>query len=87
MSTASGQSQSKAGTSWRKRTFANYASLSYDDFLAEENKETAYRLGKLARPNAEKVIVLGKQMHTSINSIDPNLIGPSLKKRFVGGRQ
>ena len=87
MSSASGQSHSKAGTPWRKRKRANYAGLSYDELLAEENKETGYRLGKLARPNAEKVIVLGKQMHTSIFSITPNLIGPTLKKRFMGGRQ
>ena len=85
MSAASGQSHSKAGTPWRKRKRANYAGLSYDELLAEENRETHHRLGKLTRPNAETVITLGKQVHTSIYSISPNLVGPSLKKRFMGG--
>ena len=84
MSTVSGQSHSKAGTPWRKRKRANNASLSYDELLAEEANETGHRLGKLATPSAEKVISLGKQIHTSIK---PNLIGPSLKKRFMGGMQ
>ena len=86
MSTASGQSHSKAGTPWRKRKRANYAGgLSYDELLAEEKRETHHRLRKLTRPNAETVITLGKQVHTSIYCISPNLVGPSLKKRFMGG--
>ena len=66
---------------------ANYTGLFYDELLAEENKQTGYRLGKLARNNLEKVIILGTQIHNITFSITPNLAGPALKKRFMGGRQ
>ena len=78
-----GQSQSNASTSQRKRKRKFRSNLTYDELLAEESKETEYRLGKKYKIGAENVICLGKQIHTSIK---PNLIGPSLRKRFMGGR-
>ena len=83
MSTVHGQSQSEAGSSKSKRKRPPTHNLSYDDLLAKENHESDHRLGKKYKRSAETLICLGKQTHTSIK---PNLIGPSLRARFMGGR-
>ena len=82
MSTVQGQSQSEAASSKRKRKNSPTPNLSYDDLLAKEILESDHRLGKKYRYSAETLICLGKQTHTSIK---PNLIGPSLRARFMGG--
>ena len=84
MSTVSGQPPSKAGTPWRKRKRAPDAnSLTYDELLAKELRDADHKLKVSNQPQAEKVIHLGYQIHTSLK---PNLLGPSLKRRFWGGR-
>ena len=83
MSTVLGQSQSEAGSFKRKRKKPTTHNLSYDDLIAKEIHESDHRLGKKYKHSPETLICLGKQIHTSIK---PNLIGPSLRARFMGGR-